>query len=328
MKAGIGGIFLVLFVSFVTLASFFEKPVSPNETKKQEFVITKGEGLDQIADNLSRAKLIRSRLIFKFTIFRLSLTQKIQAGYFYLSASQSTGEIAKSLTKATAKQIWITIPEGLRREEIANLFIDRLQQEKVPHKFNPEEFINATKNLEGHLFPNTYAFAPNVTTQEVIDKLTAQFDQVIKDLNIAPNELNRVLTLASLIEREAGADSERGEIAAILNKRLKNNWALQADAAVQYAVSFSRCRIRVCDWWPKSLTKTDLTINSPYNTYKNTGLPPAPIGNPGKASLKAAVNPKETKNWFYLHDPNGVVHYAETIEQHNQNICVYLKKDC
>ncbi|MBI1872149.1 endolytic transglycosylase MltG, partial [Candidatus Collierbacteria bacterium] len=203
-----------------------------------------------------------------------------------------------------------------------------LQQEKVPHKFNPEEFISLTKNLEGHLFPNTYAFAPNVTTQEVIDKLTGEFDQVIKDLNIAPNELNQVLVLASLIEREAGADSERPEIAAILNKRIKNNWALQADAAIQFAVANQRCRIRICDWWPRPLTKADLQIKSPYNTYQNTGLPPFPISNPGKASLSAAVKPKETKNWFYLHGLDGLVHYAETVEQHNQNVCTYLKKDC
>lgn len=319
---------LITVIVFTMAFSLYGKPINLSDTSRKEFIIAPGQTLDQIATNLSKAGLIRSRTVFKIIIFRYNLSKKIQAGYFSLSQSQSTADIAQNLTKASTRQVWVTIPEGLRREEIANLILDKLAVSKMPHHFDPEEFIRNTVKLEGHLFPDTYALAPNVTTREVIDKLTSQFTQVANSLNITSGELNRVVTLASLVEREAGSDSERPEIAGIITKRVENKWPLQVDATVQYAVSSTRCRIRICDWWPKSLTKTDLAFNSPYNTYKNPGLPPAPIDNPGKASLAAAVKPNQTKNWFYLHDANGQVHYATTIEEHNKNICTYLKKDC
>jgi len=257
-----------------------------------------------------------------------NLSKKIQAGYFSLTPAQTTGEIVVSLTKASIRQVWITLPEGLRREEMANLVLDKLVESKMPHHFDPEEFIRATTKLEGRLFPNTYAFAPNVTTQDVIEKLTGEFSKVTSSLNLQADQQNRIVILASIIEREAGADEERAEVAGVLTNRLKAGAALRVDATVQYAVSSARCRIRICDWWPKSLTRTDIAFASPYNTYQNPGLPPAPIGNPGKASLEAALKPKATKYWYYLHDSSGQIHYAVTLEEHNQNICTYLKKDC
>lgn len=321
-------LFLVFLIIAAMTFSLYGKPINAVDTSRQEFIITPGQTLDQIANALSQAKLIRSRTVFKVTVFRYDLAQKIQAGYFSLSPSQSTTDIAKSLTKASTRQVWVTIPEGLRREEVANLILDKLADSKLPHRFDPEEFIRKTVKLEGHLFPDTYALAPNVTTDEVIEKLTSQFTKVVNELKVAPEQLNRIVTLASLVEREAGSDSERAEIAGIIIKRVQSQWPLQVDATVQYAVSSARCRIRICDWWPKSLSKSDIAFNSPYNTYKNSGLPPGPIDNPGKASLTAATKPNQTKNWFYLHDPEGEVHYATTIEEHNQNVCTYLKKDC
>lgn len=311
----------------VMVVSLFGQPVS-NDTTKVEFLVTPGQNIDQIANALSQAKLIRSRVVFKLTVFRLNIAKKIQAGYFFLSPSQTAAEIAQSLTKASTKQAWVTIPEGLRREEIANLVIDKLVDTKTKHRFDPDDFIRQTAKLEGRLFPDTYALGENITTGEVIEKMTNRFDKITADIGISPEKLNEVVVLASLIEREAGEDGERPTVAGIMVKRIANNWPLQVDAAVQYALSSSRCRIRICDWWPKSLTPADLKINSPYNTYTNPGLPPGPIGNPGRTSLEAAAKPKESKFWFYLHDPDGNIHYAETIEDHNQNICIYLKKDC
>lgn len=318
---------LTLGIIAVMVVSLFGQPVS-NDTTKVEFLITPGQGIDQIADALSQAKLIRSRTVFKLTVFRLNIAKKIQAGYFFLSPSQSAAEIAQSLIKASTKQAWVTLPEGLRREEIANLIIDKLVETKTKHRFDPDDFIRQTAKLEGRLFPDTYALGENITTGEVIEKMTNRFDKITVEIGISPEKLNQVVVLASLVEREAGEDSERPTVAGIMVKRLANNWPLQVDAAVQYALSTSRCRIRICDWWPKSLTPADLKITSAYNTYTNPGLPPGPIGNPGRTSLEAAAKPKASKFWFYLHDLDGHIHYAETIEDHNQNICTYLKKDC
>jgi len=319
---------LTLGIIAVMIVSLFGQPVNDNDTGKVEFLVTSGQGVDQIANALSEAKLIRSRTVFKLTVFRRNIAKKIQAGYFFLSPSQSTAEIAESLTKASTKQAWVTIPEGLRREEVANLIIDRLIETKTKHRFDPDEFIRQTAKLEGRLFPDTYALGENITTGEVIEKMTNRFNKIVTEIGISPEKLNQVVILASLVEREAGEDGERPVVAGIMTKRLANKWPLQVDAAVQYALSTSRCRIRICDWWPKSLTPADLKIVSLYNTYTTPGLPPGPIDNPGRASLEAAAKPKESQYWFYLHDLEGKIHYASSIEEHNQNVCTYLKKDC
>ena len=319
---------LTLGIIAVMIVSLFGQPVNNNDTGKVEFLVTSGQGVDQIANALSEAKLIRSRTVFKLTVFRRNIAKKIQAGYFFLSPSQSTAEIAESLTKASTKQAWVTIPEGLRREEVANLIIDRLIETKTKHRFDPDEFIRQTAKLEGRLFPDTYALGENITTGEVIEKMTNRFNKIVTEIGISPEKLNQVVILASLVEREAGEDGERPVVAGIMTKRLANKWPLQVDAAVQYALSTSRCRIRICDWWPKSLTPADLKIVSPYNTYTTPGLPPGPIDNPGRVSLEAAAKPKESQYWFYLHDLEGKIHYASSIEEHNQNVCTYLKNDC
>jgi UPF0755 protein len=302
-------------------------PVS-NSSKKQEFTIATGQDIDLIGENLKVAGLIRSPFAFKIVVYLNKLPSKIQAGYFSLSPSDSTQDIAKSLTKAQSKQVFITIPEGLRRQEVANIIIDKLQASKLKHSFNPDLFISQTAALEGQLFPDTYAFPENVDTQKAIDLLHGKFLQVASDLKIDSKDLLRITTLASLVEKEAGQDSERAEIAGVITNRLAENWPIQIDASIQYFISNNRCRIRICDWWPKNLTKDDLAIPSPYNTYKNQGLPPTPIANPGKNSLAAAKTPKTTQAWFYLHGLDGVIRFANTIEQHNKNICLYLKKSC
>jgi UPF0755 protein len=133
--------------------------------------------------------------------------------------------------------------------------------------------------------------------------------------------------LASLVEREARREEDRPIVAGILLKRWQNNWALQADATIQYEAGSKNCGIGLkgekCDWW-EPVKKTDLGIDSPYNTYKYKGLPPTPICNPGLASIKAVIYPKETDYWFYLSDTSGKIHYARTVEEHNENIRQYL----
>lgn len=303
-------------------------PVSSTKVAGVEFAITKGQSVDQIGNNLLTAGLIRSPLAFKISVYLLRLSPKIQAGYFFLYPSQSTVAIAQGLTKASTKQVWITIPEGLRRQEIANLIIDKLQAAKIKHSFDPDLFIKATGLIEGQLFPETYAFPEGVDTQKAINLLHGQFIATTKRLGIPDSELNRVVILASLVEKEAGADSERAMVAGIITNRLIAKWPLQIDASVQYALSTAKCRIRICDWWPNNLTKADLTIVSPFNTYLNASIPPSPIANPGEASLRAAFNPQVSKYFFYLHGLDGQIHYAATVSEHNKNVCLYLKKNC
>jgi len=323
----------LLIALFVLIVAFFlwffqaTRPVSGKTSSSVDFEIQTGWSVDRIGQELSTAKLIRSRSAFKITIVTLGISSKIQAGYFRLSPGMSITEIAQALTKAYAKQIRVTIPEGLRRQEIALIF-DNAFKNADGHTFSTTEFIALTATQEGRLFPDTYDFDPKSSTATIVNRLTSQFANVTSQLNIKPADLNHVVILASLLEREAGSASEMPEIAGVIENRLGASWPLQIDATVQYALANSQCKSLTCDWWPKSLTQIDLQFPSPYNTYLNQGLPPKPICNPGKDALAAASSPKTTSAWFYLHDGNGQIHFADTVAEHNQNVCTYLHKDC
>jgi len=320
-------IFVVIFTLTFSLVSVF-RPVDHKNSQQVEFEILPGQSLNQIATNLENHKLVRSALALELYLYSHNYHRRIQAGFFYLSPSQSTIEIGKSLTKAVTKQVRVVIPEGLRRQEIANLILDALEKAQINHNFNPEEFITKTATLEGKLFPDTYNLSAETSTEGMITKLTQQFSKVYTKLDLPVERQDQIITLASLIEREAGGDQEKPEIAGVITNRLDYQWPLQVDATVQFALANVSCRLRICDWWPQPLTKIDLNFNSEYNTYLQPGLPPSPICNPGEKSLEAAAFPQKTPNWFYLHDNDGQIHFAKTVEEHNKNVCLYLKKDC
>ena len=138
---------------------------------------------------------------------------------------------------------------------------------------------------------------------------------------------NQVLILASLVEREAHHEKDRPIVAGILSKRLRNNWPLQVDASVQYALASKNCPLSKanCQWWPQSLSEKDLKTQSSYNTYLYRGLPPAPICNPSLSSIKAVIFSQESPYWFYLSDKQGEIHYAVSDRQQAENIRKYLR---
>jgi UPF0755 protein len=318
---------LILVIAF--FGWFFQatRPVINKQTSAIEFEIKSGWGIDRVGQELSSAKLIRSRAAFKITVVTMGISSKVQAGYFRLSPNMSITEIAKNLTHASVKTVRVTIPEGLRRQEIA-LILDSAFKNIEGKTFSSSEFVSQTIDKEGNLFPDTYDFDPKATTSAVISRLENRYKDILNEAKVSTQDQNKVTVLASLLEREAASAAEMPEVAGVIENRINANWPLQIDATVQYALSTSRCRKLDCDWWPKTLTKVDLQIKSPYNTYLNQGLPPKPISNPGKAALMAAAAPKKTTAWFYLHDSKGLIHFSNTIEEHNQNVCTYLQKDC
>jgi len=181
------------------------------------------------------------------------------------------------------------------------------------------------------LFPSTYLFSKDVSAQKVVDKLILTFDEEYgKVPDAIQNGLNKKQTviLASLIERETRGDEEKPVVAGIIIKRLENEWPLQIDASVQYAVGTKKAKTedmsRIKYW--ETLTRDDLDIDSEYNVYKYKGLPPGPICNPGLSSLKAAATPSKSSYWFYIHDNKGQIHYAATEEEHTANVRKYLGK--
>ncbi len=319
--------FILIFIAFFGWFFLATRPVTYKPTSTSDFEIKSGWSIDRIGQELSNDKLIRSRAAFKITIVTLGIGNKIQAGFFKLAPNMSLTDIARSLTHATIKQVRVTIPEGLRREEIG-LIIDNSFKNIEGKSFSVTEFMQETQGKEGTLFPDTYDFDPKATTSAIVSRLENRYKEIITQANIKETDQNRVTTLASLLQREAATTAEMPEVAGVIENRLKAKWPLQIDATVQYAIASGRCKNINCSWWPNNLTSTDLQIKSPYNTYLNQGLPPMPICNPGADAIKAAASPKATTAWFYLHDLNGQIHFAATIEEHNKNVCVYLHKSC
>jgi len=291
---------------------------------EKTFIIKKRESLSSVAERLQKENLIRSSLAFKILVLNESLSGKIQAGSFHLNSSQSPQEIANILTHGT-EDIWLTFPEGWRKEEFAQRLVANLTN------FDSDGFLRLATNYEGELFPDTYLLPKQASASAVFNLLfnnfQKKFDKQMEE-TLLKSDLTKkeALILASLVERETKNDQDRSIVAGILIKRLKKDWSLQVDAALQYVVASARCKVQdiKCEWW-RPVEKEDLKINSPYNTYKYKGLPPTPICNPGLASLKAVIDPQETDFWFYLSDEKGKMHYAKTIEEHNENIKLYLK---
>lgn len=317
----------LIILSVLGFGWYFQaiQPVTRTALPIQDFEIKPGTSLDKIANDLSSAQLIRSRIAFKLTVIRLGVASKVQAGFFKLSPNMDATEMAQALTHAYSRQVRVTIPEGLRSEEI-NFILDKSFSQIKDNNYNPLQFATLTKGKEGHLFPDTYDFAPEASASDIVRRMTNQFDEVTA--SIPKDKLNNVVILASLLEREAATAAEMPRVAGVIVKRLEAGWPLQIDATVQYALGSAQCKQINCDWWKKNLNRDDLRLNSPYNTYLHSGLPVAPISNPGRDALLAAANPVKGTAWFYLHDLNGKIHFADTIEVHNQNICTYLKKDC
>jgi UPF0755 protein len=180
---------------------------------------------------------------------------------------------------------------------------------------------------EGYMFPDTYFFDKEASASAVAKKLRTTFDlkyddvlqAKIKKLGLTPTE---GVILASIVEREARSNEARRMVASILLRRFKIDMGLNVDAGIQYALEYQATEK---SWWKRHLTKTDLKINSLYNTYIHVGLPPTPICNPSLSSLEAvaSADPK-TPYLYYYHDLEGVPHYAKTLEEHNQNIANYL----
>lgn len=330
-------IFLAIVFFFLTLACFSwwywaNQPICNFVISKKEcpevlFIVRRGEGLEKIASNLAKKDLIKNPLAFKIQALRNNFAWRFQAGEFYLSPGDNPLQIAGMLTKGTFDRK-VTILEGWRAEEIGE---DLLKQGV---NINLELWQNEVrkKEIEGYLFPDTYMISKNASPEKIIAILTRNFDKKFtKELEQAALakgiDKYSVVILASLVEREVKQEKDRPIVAQILLKRLAENWPLQADAAVQYALATKQCSKQAerCNWWPKKLTNKDLDINSPYNTYLNRGLPPGPICNPGLSAIKAVIYPQESGYWFYLSDSKGNIHYAKTDKEQAENIKRYLR---
>ena len=316
MKRLITAVVSLIVFGFVALFWWQNGLLPANSTDKTAkiFIVKNGEGVREIANNLKKEGLIKDPIVFFLLARQKGFDKQIQAGDFRLNPSMNALEIAKTLTHGTL-DIWVTIPEGVRAEEIADIL-----KNKIP-TYKDSWRAELNKN-EGYLFPDTYLIPKDADINLVISLLRNNFDSKYSTLNISQNGLNKeqIVIIASLIEREARYDKDRPLIGSVILNRLNIGMKLDIDATVQYALGYQEDEKR---WWKKNLTSEDLKLKSPYNTYLVAGLPPTAISNPGLQSIKAAINPAKTNYFFYMTDKNGVTHYAETIEEHNANIKKY-----
>ena len=291
-------------------------PVNINDKKEKIFVINKGESIREIGNSLKQEGFIRDPVVFFLYLKFISRDKAIQAGDYRIAPSQTLASIVDTLRHGTLDR-WVTIREGLRAEEIAQIFKDN---EFIKYD---ESWVPIFASNEGKLFPDTYLIPKDADVDFIISILKNNFTTKIKNLGLSENDpnFNEVLTVASIIEREAAGTKDMGLVASVIYNRLKIGMALQVDATVQYALGYSTSQKT---WWRKSLSNAELAMASPYNTYKNPGLPPRPICSPGESAIAAALNPAKSNYIYYVADSKGVSHFAATLEEHNNNIEKYL----
>lgn len=312
------GICILIIISFFVFYKVNLNPVSPNR-QLQTFVVNQGDGVVSISTRLEKNKLIKNKYVFITYSYIYGLNSQLKAGGFRLSPSFSTPEIIKKLSEGGSQDFWLKIKEGSRIEEIATLF-------PKESDIDPKIFIQKTKDKEGYIFPDSYLIPQDYDVDQVLNIINKNFSQKLAEAknNITLSEFTdkQTIILASLLEREGKSLKSKQDIAGILINRLKIGMPLQLDATVQYAQDSQLPH--PTEYW-QSISKSDLSINSPFNTYKNQGLPPSPICNPGFNSLYAAYHPIDSDYLFYITGNDGNMHYARTLEEHNRNIQKYLK---
>ena len=308
----------ILFVIaiIVSIYSFVssKKPVLSQPTSVE---ITKGQGVKEIAQLLKNEKVINNkwRFYWEYIIQRRAL----QAGIFRFEERESISSIYNKIAVGDIYEEKITIIEGWRREQIAQMLVKK-------GLIDYEAFMALSEGKEGALFPDTYRVAKKTTAQEIVDKLTKNFDERTKELRPTQNQL----IIASIVEREAKKDEDRATIASVFYNRLAKSMKLEADPTVQYAIdndrldNVSESGIKDFEFWQpleKGITKT---VISPYNTYRVNTLPPTPICNPGLKSIEAAVKPAQTDYYYFITDKDGKAHFTRTKPEHDDNIRKYL----
>jgi len=308
-----------------------EAPAS-NDATPVQFSVQPGESGATITARLQRLGIIRDAELFRLLLRYWGADAHIEVGDYTLRRNMSMAEVVSQLQHGRLRAKTVTIREGLRAEEIAHLlaseglvdqeqFIKLVRDDTFHYDFLRDRPANAPHTLEGFLFPDTYQFPVNITTTALIDVMLRNFDtrvtlEMRKQALDQGLSLYQALILASIVEREAVVPAERPIIASVYLNRLRKGMYLEADPTVQYAKGYDAKTGR---WWPQLSLEELRTIDSPYNTFLNPGLPPAPICNPGLASIEAVLSPATTKYLFFHAKGDGSHAFAETFEQHLEN---------
>ena len=294
--------------------------------QQTDVVVPSGSTFGQVTTLLRERGVLAHPFAFRLLARLRRVDSEVKAGEYRFPAHQTSDAVLQRLVRGDQFAIWVTIPEGYTAREIAQTLASRSLGDVGLYE---RAFLRAggvsidgarTRNLEGYLFPSTYLIPIDDSPQAVANILVDQFRHELPiDAERRARGLGRsvpdVVTVASLIEREGKVDQDRPLIASVIYNRLRLGMPLEVDAAIEYT-------------FPEHhdvITKRDLAIDSPYNTYRHTGLPPTPIANPGKASLDAAFGPAKSAYLYYVAKPDGHSVFAKTLAEHNANVERYLK---
>ncbi len=306
------------------------------------FSVPKGASTRDVGESLEEKNLVGSSFLFTMYALMTNANGKIQAGDYSLDRNMTMKQILNVLTsgKVTRNEKKVTLVEGWTNKQVQAELVEKglVTNSNFEAALNAEydyDFADAAKKFdyEGFLFPDTYSFDASYSAEDIVKRMLKNFDskltaQMRADMKAKDLTIEDAIIMASIIEREVGRSSsvnitsdvsatmqqERENVASVFYNRLNINMALQSDATVNYITGKNDRQAKF----------EDIKINSPYNTYVNTGLPPGPISNPGIGSITAAIYPAHTDYIYFLSKPSGEAVFAKTLDEHNANRAKYL----
>ncbi len=309
-----------------------QRPYKSYPEPERQVTIAPGKTATQILLNLQKQGVLADARLARLYLIHAMRDPKIQAGEYLFHGALTGPQVLNMLVRGKTLAHSFTLVEGMTLEETAELLAAQgfgrrevfLAQMRSPQRI--ADFDPQAHDLEGYLFPETYGFAARTSERVIVDVLVRtfrrRFEKDVRPL-IAQGPPGRgvrqILVLASIVEKEAKASNERPLIAAVYQNRVDQKIGLAADPTVIYA-------LKKLDRWGGNLTREDLRMDSPYNTYRWAGLPPGPICSPGLASLKAAAAPAHVPYIYFVSRNDGTHVFAETLQEHNHNVEIWQKQ--
>ncbi|QBD84684.1 endolytic transglycosylase MltG [Clostridium tetani] len=308
-------VFCIIALSIIGTVTYYKNIIKhPFKVKDESFkiVVEEGSGIYTVLNTMKNNKNVKNVWLIKKYLKDNNMLLNINPGTYIVKSDATIDEFIEQLNKGIDEDtIKVTIPEGYDTNKIALLLEQKgiIKKEDFIKKCSEYEKPKYIKNinkrkyvLEGYLFPDTYNFKKDMDGEKVISTMYNRFEKVAEDLKnkykIKDEELDKIITLASIVEKEAEVNEERGKVASVFHNRVKKGMKMESCATVLYAMGKHK----------EKLYYKDLEINSPYNTYKTIGLPPGPICNPGIESIEATIKPEET-NYLYFVSNNDGTHF-------------------
>jgi len=322
-------LFILLFLGVVGTAAWVAAmiylPLQPSGQKT--VFLHPGWSVHRIAAELKSAGVIRNATAFVIW-HRLHNRERLKAGEYLFATSADTREVTERIVRGDFLVRTVTVPEGYTMFDIADAVEeaglgsrDEFLKQAREQTSLVEDFAPQATTLEGYLFPDTYQFTRTQGMKDIVETMVRRFRKEALALNLendTTQNVPRLVIMASIVEKETGATSERGLVASVYYNRLNKKIALDADPSVIYAHLLNGT-------YSGALHHSDMWINSPYNTYRYAGLPPGPIGNPGRAALEAAMHPATSDFYYFVSDGHGHHRFAHSLSEHNRNVVAFRR---